>query len=193
MIILASFNSSTKNAPPGFFEAVNAAVEYWEREIVNPIQVTIQFGWGQVGGQALNSNALGESEAAGVNLTYAQVREALINHAATPNQITAANSLPVNDPTSGGNFFVADPEAMVLGLPTDGSTVQGAVGMSSSDPFTFNPYDRAVSGDYDAIGTMEHEISEALGRIANWARFRAAWLSTIRSISSAMSPRANWL
>ncbi len=166
MIIFTSFDSSTKNAPPGFFEAVNAAVEYWEREIVNPIQVTIQFGWGQIAGQALSANALGESESSGVNLTYAQVRQALVSHATSANQITAANSLPANDPTNGGTFFVSDPEAMVLGLGTDGAPVQGAIGMSSSSPFTFDPFNRSVAGAFDAIGTMEHEVSEVLGRIA---------------------------
>ena len=166
MIIYTAFDSSTSNAPPGFFTAVNAAVEYWEREIVNPISVTIEFGWGQIAGTALDADALGESGANGVNLTYAQVKQALTSHATSPDQVTAAHSLPATDPTGGGTFFVADGELMALGLATDGSSVQGAVGMASNSPFTYDPFNRAVSGDYDAIGVMEHEITEVLGRIA---------------------------
>jgi hypothetical protein len=165
LIIFTEFDSSTTNAPAGFFTAVNAAVEYWERAIVDPIQVTIEFGWGKVGGQALGSGALGESETSGLNFTYAQVRQALTSHATSPDQVTAAHSLPATAPTS-ASYFVALGEAMVLGLTPSANQLDGAVGMSSTSPFTFDPYHRAVAGDYDAIGTMEHEISEVLGRIA---------------------------
>lgn len=138
MIIFTSFDSSTKNAPAGFFTAVNAAVEFWEREIVNPIQVTITFGWGEVGGQALGKGALGESQSEGFNFTYAQVKSALTSHAVSANAVRAAHSLPANDPTNGGQFFVPYPEALVLGLTTAGpaNQAQGAVGMDSSSPFT---------------------------------------------------------
>ena len=168
MIIFTSFDSSTKNAPAGFFNAVNAAVEFWEREIVNPIQVTITFGWGEVGGQTLAKNALGESQSSGFNFTFTQVKSALTSHATSPNQITAAHSLPANDPTNGAQFFVPYPEALVLGLTTAQpvNQAQGAIGMDSTSPFTFDPFHRAVAGDFDATGVMEHEVSEVLGRIA---------------------------
>ena len=32
-------------------------------------------------------------------------------------------------------------------------------------PYTFNPSDRDVSGDYDFIGVAEHELSEVMGRL----------------------------
>jgi hypothetical protein len=166
MIIYVSFDSSFSKAPPGFYTAVNAAVEFVERELINPIQVTIDFGWGEVGGQALAADALGESGANGVNVSYSQVREALTSAATSPDALTAVASLPANDPTNGTPFFVTDGLAEALGLQTDGSQVAGFVGMASDDPFTFDPYNRAVPGDFDAIGTMEHEITEVLGRIA---------------------------
>jgi len=40
------------------------------------------------------------------------------------------------------------------------------LGSVARTPFHFDPFHRAVAGDYDAIGTMEHEITEVLGRIA---------------------------
>lgn len=166
MIIYVAFDSSTANAPAGFFTAVNAAVEFWERELVNPISVTIDFGWGKIAGQPIDPGALAESESNGLNFSYSQVRQALLGAATSPADLSAVNSLPATDPTSAAPFFTTDGEALALGLPTDGSNVVGFVGMNASAPFTFDPFHRAVAGQYDAIGAMEHEISEVLGRIA---------------------------
>ncbi|HEY1425661.1 MAG TPA: NF038122 family metalloprotease [Caulobacteraceae bacterium] len=168
MIIFTNFDSSTKNAPAGFFTAVNAAVEFWEREIINPIQLTITFGWGQVAGQPLGKGALGESQSQGFIFTYSQVKTALTSHAVSPNQVTASHSLPASYPVANAQFFVPYPEALVLGLTgaQAANVVEGSIGMSSTDPFTFNPFNRAVAGNFDAIGVMEHEVSEVLGRIA---------------------------
>jgi hypothetical protein len=42
--------------------------------------------------------------------------------------------------------------------------IDGYVGLSSLDSYTFDPNNPAVAGAYDAVGTLEHEISEVLGR-----------------------------
>src|SRR6202042_1924999 len=70
------------------------------------------------------------------------------------------------DPTGGAGLSVAVAEAAALGLPTGGVEMAGAAGLNASDPFTFDPNNRAVAGDFDAVGALEHEISEVLGRIA---------------------------
>jgi hypothetical protein len=60
---------------------------------------------------------------------------------------------------------ITNAEEKALGLyPGNYPTTDGYVGLSSSTPFTFDPSNRAVPGAYDAIGTLEHEISEVLGR-----------------------------
>jgi hypothetical protein len=167
MIIDVEFDASTKNAPAGFFTAVNAAVEYWEREIINPITVTIQFGYNQVDGQTIGSNALAESESlGGPNVAYAQLKAALTSDATSANDQIAVAHLPASDPTSGAGFFVPLPEGEVLGLDRTSNQLVGYAGLSSAFPFTFDPNNRAVAGDFDAIGAMEHEITEVLGRIA---------------------------
>jgi hypothetical protein len=166
MIINAVFDSSTTGAPAGFFTAVNAAVAYWEREIVNPITVTIQFGYNQVDGQTIGMGALAESESQGISATYAQVEAGLGSAATTANDQIAVAHLPLTDPTSGNGYFVPLAEAEVLGLFGTSSTLVGYAGLSSAFPFTFDPNNRSASGDFDAIGAMEHEISEVLGRIA---------------------------
>src|SRR5580698_4362761 len=167
MIINVVFDSSTTGAPAGFFTAVNAAVEYWEREIINPITVTIQFGYNQVDGQTIGSNALAESESlGGPNVAYAQLKAALTSAATSANDQIAVAHLPASDPTSGAGFFVPLPEGEVLGLDGTSNQLVGYAGLSSAFPFTFDPNNRAVAGDFDAIGAMEHEITEVLGRIA---------------------------
>src|SRR5580698_3532860 len=115
MIINVVFDSSTTGAPAGFFTAVNAAVEYWEREIINPITVTIQFGYNEVNGQAIGSNALAESESQGTNFSYSQVKAGLTSAATTANDVTSVSHLPTTDPTGGAGYFVPIAEAEVLG------------------------------------------------------------------------------
>jgi hypothetical protein len=50
MIINALFDSSTAAAPPAFFQALTAAIQYLERTIANPITVNIVFAYGHTPG-----------------------------------------------------------------------------------------------------------------------------------------------
>ena len=167
MIINVVFDPSTNGAPAGFFTAVNAAVEYWERELSNPINITINFGYNEVNGTTIGSSALGESVANGfVNLSYAHVRSALMGAATSANDQTAVNHLGVADPTNGGAFFVSVAQSDVLNIQQS-SEDAGWAGLSSAFNFTFDPTNRSAPNLYDAVGVMEHEISEVLGRIAD--------------------------
>lgn len=166
MIIFVQFDSSTAGAPAGFFTAVNAAVEYWERALINPLQVTITFGYGMVDGQPIDSGALAESESFGNTLTYSQVKAALSSHATSASDLSSVSHLPSADPTGGAGYFVTIAEEEALGLHATGNTQVGFAGLSTAFAFSFDPLNRAVSGKFDAIGAMEHEISEVLGRIA---------------------------
>src|SRR5262249_32306833 len=51
--------------------------------------------------------------------------------------------------------------------------IDGWVGISSSAPFSFDPNNRAVSVKYDLVGTLEHEISEVMGRTSSLDSFRS--------------------
>ena len=63
MIINVSYDASAANAPAGFKQAVQAAVQYFETTITNNITINIDFGWGEVAGQAMDAGSLGESSA----------------------------------------------------------------------------------------------------------------------------------
>lgn len=112
------------------------------------------------------NTGLGGSETFIQGNSYAQIRTALINDAKSPNDMTAIASLPVLNPTNGGNFFMAFAEAKALGLRTanDPST-DGTFSFNSNASYTFDPNNRQVAGKYDFIGIAEHEISEIFGRI----------------------------
>ncbi len=165
MHINVIYDSSTKSAPAGFFTAVQAAVNYWDATIENPITLTMQFGYGKVDGQAIDSGALAENIEEGYYFNYSDVVAGLASTAFSAADHTSVATLGSDDPTNGGQFFVTAAEADVLGLVSSPNFTVGYVGLSTAYPMTFDPNNRAVSGEFDAIGALEHEISEVLGRI----------------------------
>lgn len=179
LTITVSFDSSvtTNSAPAGFQASVNAAVSFFETHLTaaTPINITLHVGYGEIGGwgnnnaQALGAGALGESSFGGQDYTYSQVKSALQTMANTgsADQKAAAASLPGTDPTGLNNFFVADAQAQALGLDNSGSVVVGSIGFDNVDPVTWGTTDQVVNSGtqtYDGLATIEHEISEVLGR-----------------------------
>jgi Ca2+-binding RTX toxin-like protein len=165
MIINISYDSSVDNAPPGFKDAVQAVVQYFESVITSPITLNLQFGYGEVAGQPMDASSVGESIVPSKVYDYATVAAALTGAATSADAKAAAATLPVSNPTGGGEFLVSSAEAKALGLePGSSGAVDGFVGLSSAFSYSFDPNNRAVPGLYDAIGVLEHEISEVLGR-----------------------------
>ena len=120
MQINITYDASLADAPVGFQTAVQAAVQYLENAIATPVTVNIQVGYGEIAGQPMSADALGESEGLGSYYTYDQVRAALAATAVSPDDLAALASLPAADPTHGGDFFVTSAQAKALGLyPAD--------------------------------------------------------------------------
>jgi autotransporter passenger strand-loop-strand repeat protein len=149
--------------------AVAAAVQFLENTFTNPITLNIDVGFGEVNGSPIVSSAVAESESNRISTTYAAITSALSAGAISADQIAAAAGLPASDPTSSGSWVIARAEAKALGLlaGTDDSVVDGYVGLSSATSFTFDPNNRTVSGMHDAIGALEHEITEVMGRVGS--------------------------
>lgn len=142
--------------------AIQTAVNYFQSVITTPITVNISFGWGEVGGKPVT--ALGASSFSAINITYAQLLAAAKATLTTsPVQVAALATLPATDPTNGATFSVAIADATALGLNTDNTPASGAVGLSSSTTWAWTQ-NNIPPGASDAIGTIEHEISEVLGR-----------------------------
>ena len=60
-----------------------------------------------------------------------------------------------------GRPFIANAQAKALGLsPAHDPANDGTFTFNRNSSYTFDPANRAVSGKYDFIGVVEHELSE---------------------------------
>jgi len=161
-----SWGSSAANAPAGFKQAAIAAAAGLATEFGNKVVLNIQVGYGEVAGQPIDPGAAAESGTYSGGVSYAALTNAFKQYAANSSiQATAAASLPASNPTSGGSFVVSSADAKALGLAPASQNLDGYVGLSSALPFQFNQ--KAVGGKFDAIGALQHEFSEVMGRTAS--------------------------
>jgi hypothetical protein len=164
--INVTYDASTNSAPAGFRTAVQAAVDFFQNNFQGNATINIGVGWGEVEGSAMGASSIGQSSSPYDTFTYNAVRNALAAaDAGSPAAAAAIAALPAIDPTGGATFWVHTAEEKVLGLlDPNASAMDGWIGLSSTRAFSFDPNNRGVPGEYDAIGTIEHEISEVLGR-----------------------------
>ncbi len=167
--IVPTFESSVTTSPHAsqIESAFDYAIGQLEAEYSNPItvDVNVAFSGSQLG---MNSDALFSASSP----SYSTYRTALLAHETTPDQITSEEDLPTADPTGGGEMCAPLPEEMALGIlpancfstPTCSSDVP-TITIGSAYSYTFDPSNRAVSGDFDFIGVVQHEMTEVLGRM----------------------------
>ena len=162
-----SFDQALNSLPAGFVAAINYVTSYFDHLFTDPITINIDVGYGEVDGQTLSSGALGENIANLNSFSYAQVRSALATDSRSADDTSAVASLPSSDPIGGTHaYWLSVAEQRALGLyPATDSTVDGYVGFSNTYPFDYNRNDGISAGSYDFIGTVEHEISEVMGRV----------------------------
>jgi hypothetical protein len=173
LVIIADYDSSITDLPPTQYDAITgaitAAIDFYEAAITTPITITIDFGFGELGGESLASGALSESLPDGFSLDYSDLVSDLEAHG------DPASDFPGIDPGGGtkADYFASQADLAALAYDTGsfpGGDVGlvGDVGLSSAANFTYDPNNRAVSGEYDAVGALEHEISEVMGRVADY-------------------------
>jgi hypothetical protein len=163
MIINVTYDSSVTSASNAaqIEGAIQAAVQFYEHAFTNNITVNIDFKFAPLSGSAAAQNNFN-----GFLYSYSQVEAALKASAKSADDNTAYSTLPGADPTGGGQFFVPTAAARLLGLSSSMPQFDDTVTLNSNLAWTFDPNNRAVAGQYDAIGALEHEISEgAFGRI----------------------------
>jgi len=163
-----NYNSSTGGAPLGFFSAINYVVSYFTHLFTDNITINIAVGYGEVGGIPLGSNALGSSLTFLNSVSYSTLKSALSSDAKSPADATAVASLPISDPIGGTHtYWMSTAEQKAVGLlAANGTGIDGYVGFSSTAAFDYNRSDGISPGFYDFIGTVEHEFSEVMGRVA---------------------------
>jgi hypothetical protein len=161
------YDPSVSSAPAGFKTAMNSAVQFLDLLFVDPITVNIQVGWGENNGQSLGNGVATGIFVNYTTLNYNQLTTDLANNYTSDEDTVAYNSLPNNDPTGGGNFYVSPAQEKAWGLlAANSSEIDGTIGFGTNVAFDFNPNNRAVSGEIDFIGVAEHELTHALGRVA---------------------------
>jgi hypothetical protein len=172
MQINVSYDSSVASAPAAFKTDVAYVVNLLDAAFSNNVTLNIHVGWGEVGGQALNPTDLGESEEAKAPAySYADIVNALNAQALLPGashdlQAAVQTFVGLSDPTNGGTFDIGTAEAQALGLMSGNpSGFDGWVGFdSNASDWSFSPTATPAAGKYYLIGTIEHEITEVMGR-----------------------------
>ncbi len=161
-----TYDSSAAGAPAVFFSAFDSAVQFYQTTYTDPITINLQVGWGTVKNQSMSPGTFGQSLVNGqISSNFGGVKSALNNDAKSAADQTSVANLPTNDPTSGAPYLLAFAEAKALGLlAANAPALDGYVGFSTTAPFTFDPNNRAIPGQYDFIGVAQHEISEVMGR-----------------------------
>src|SRR6185312_15080076 len=144
--------------------AFATAVQAFSDTFTNAATVHLTVYWGPVG-PFTSGIGLGRSQFSLISSSYSEITNALRTHRASAADSNSVASLPASDPTGSGPWFVAWPEARVLGLisPND-PTEDGEVGFATNVNYTFDPNNRSVPGKFDFIGVAQHEVSEILGR-----------------------------
>jgi hypothetical protein len=165
LIINPLYDSSVTSLPYAaqVETAVGYAIGQFESLYSDPITINVNISAADLGG-----NLLGEASPSLVGpFTYTRLRSAFVASQSDASDASAVASLPLTDPAGNGTYYVPRAEAQALRL--DGATDPFSAGtftFSTTEPFTFDPNNRAVPGEYDFIGTAEHEISHLMGRLA---------------------------
>jgi hypothetical protein len=188
LVINVSYDSSVSTATAaeqsGLQAAVNSAVSFMEGMFTNNVTLTIDVGWGEVGGQNIPSNAVAASTSTGNDLSYQTLRSDLTtaySAGGSSYQTQASKALPGSNPTGNGTFYVSQAEEKALGVPLKGgaTTPDGSIGLAALSNWNFGTTGvRAIAGQYDAIGAIEHEISEVMGRVGSLGTLFGAGIYT---------------
>ncbi len=156
MTFVVNWDNSVGSAPTAFVSGFESAVQYFLNNLgpaTTPITITLAVGWGEVAGSRLSPFALGESST-NIDLTSFSALKAS----------SMGGYLPASAPVSGTHsYWVPSAEEKALGLVTNNTNLDGAVGFSSRTSWNYNS--TTSGGQYDFVSTAEHEISEVMGRI----------------------------
>src|SRR5262249_22424330 len=144
--------------------AVTFAAQQYDDLFSDPIHVNINVS------SVPGTSILGQSSTFINQISYANLRTAVINDAKSPDDKTVTGpggDLPATDPlstTTAANYWLATAQSKALGITPDNSVTDGTVTFGAGFAYTFDPNNRAVSGDIDFIGVAEHELSQVMGR-----------------------------
>ncbi len=140
-------NSFSPNVPQQYRNAVLAAEADLQSRFSDTITFNVAFDFKPLSGFS------GYNSYSATNVSYADLRAALANHATTTDDLAAVASLPDADPSHGTGFTIAQSLAEMLGLAPAAGEVSDTITLNSNLPWTYGA---------DAVGVLEHEMSEGL-------------------------------
>ena len=162
MNLIVDYDQNTSSLPSGFVNAISYVIGYFDNLFIANVTVTINVGFGEIDGQSLASDALGESEQNSVvPVSYSSVRKALIAQNA-PGSSTLPAQAPAGAPST---LFMPSAEEKALGFIANNSNIDGYVGFDSTPgTFSYGIGTTPPSGQYYFVGVVEHEFTEIMGR-----------------------------
>lgn len=161
-----NFNYDTSVAqapdPTAFKNAVQYVSNLYQSIFTNEVTININIGFGEINNYVMPKNSVGASLPSAYvgKYRYSDVQDALVAHR------VSAESLPSVDPTNGQGIQMNLAEARALGLliPDDAPAVDGYIGISNAQSFYYGTTGSPAAGQYDLVATLEHELSEIMGR-----------------------------
>lgn len=157
---LVFVNTYTANVSAQYQNAIIAAEQFLETNITNSVTINVTFSTQNAG----TSGFVGENSWFYQTVSYATLKSALASHATSANDQAAVAALPATDPSNGAGFAVTNALAKALGLMNaNGSETDDTVYLNSADSY-FYSQSSPVAGEFDATSTLEHELTEAMGR-----------------------------
>ena len=167
MNLVVSFDQTVASLPASLVAAVNYVVSYFDSLFTNNVTVTIDLGYGEVGGQALDPGALGESKATFNSIPYQQALSALEVTGQSTSQVAAFSTLSSTSPFNSGTLWLTAAQEMAIGiLPSNASGIDGYVGISNTAQFSDSADAPPAQNQYYLIGILEHEFTEVMGRVS---------------------------
>jgi hypothetical protein len=164
IIFKNTFDSSCSQA---YINSVVAAENAIRSQWTNSITLNLDF---TAVAQGTSTFLATNSASSGVNVTYAQLRQALQKaDRASPDTYaqTAAWFLPTTSPSGTTDFSIPEAYARMLGLSSATPAVDATITLNTSFNWSFGQ---------DVIDTVEHEISEgAMGRVGGLGDNSNGW------------------
>jgi hypothetical protein len=152
--------ASVGNAPSWFVPSVQTAANMLEQAFSDNITLNITYGWGTIGGSAINSANTALGGANGFNVAYSTVKSWLAADAKSADDATTIVSLPSSTsafPNNRGFFGVSTAQEKALGHFTgDPNATDGQIGFGTG----------WTQGAI--VGAALHELTHAMGRVSSW-------------------------
>lgn len=158
---LVFVNTYTSNVSQAYQSAIIAAENYFQQRISS--SVTLNFTFDTLNGGT--GGFVGSNSFSTYHASYASLRSALASHVSSADDAAAVAALLSRDITGGAGFDIPAGLAEVLGfVSATGAGYSDTTYLNSAYSYFYNQ-NSPVAGAYDAVSTLEHEISEGMGRV----------------------------